>query len=49
MDNILKQMIANYPFMDYFCNTNQSINKYMNNSSHIQSNSNKKLRKKTRL
>lgn len=40
MDNILKQMIANYPFMDYFCNTNQSINKYMNNSSHIQSNSN---------
>lgn len=46
MDNILKQMIANYPFMDYFCNTNQSINKYMNNSSHIQSNSNKSCARK---
>lgn len=46
MDNILKQMIANCPFMDYFCNTNQSINKYMNNSSHIQSNSNKSCARK---
>lgn len=46
MDNILKQMIANYPLIDYFCNTNQSINNYMNNSSHIQSNSNKSCARK---